>query len=159
MAEEDLSPHQEIARTETRDNQGHFVKAGQPQTSQESPTNAPTGSPETQAKPAGNAIWRFFAKYANSSKSQDDLIDAHIGNPFVKIMTLLEEIKRQKAFNFTLKGSLGIMGVVLTLSVFGIFGGGQILCDRGTQVEIGTVRQLQVSQEDPPLRFLSSLRS
>lgn len=41
------------------------------------------------------------------------------------------------------------MGVFLTLSVFGIFGGGQIFCDKGTQVEIGTIRQLQILEEDP----------
>lgn len=40
------------------------------------------------------------------------------------------------------------MGVLLTLSVFGIFGGGQVLCDKGTQAEIGVIRQLQIREED-----------
>ena len=51
--------------------------------------------------------------------TQDALLDVHIGNPLRRITQLLEEIKRQKAFSFTLKGSLGIMGVALALSVFG----------------------------------------
>jgi hypothetical protein len=52
-----------------------------------------------------------------------------------------------------LKGSLGLAGVALALGVFGIFGGGQILCEKGTQVEIGTVKQLQVLEEDPGNRI------
>jgi len=35
---------------------------------------------------------------------------------------LLQDIKKQKAFSFTLKGSLGIAGVALALGMFGIFG-------------------------------------
>ena len=96
----------------------------------------------------GNHISKFFSDHTHVSKAKDALIDLRIGNPLKRITELLEDIKRQKAFNFTLKGSLGIMGVFLTLSIFGIFGGGQILCDKGTQVEIGTIRQLQVLEED-----------
>lgn len=126
----------DIAQQKPRDEEGHFVHAEQP-------------TPEASIKTDQNPISKFFSEHTHYSKSQDDLIDLHIGNPLKKIAELLEDIKRQKAFNFTLKGSLGIMGALLTLSVFGIFGGGQVLCDRGTQVEIGTIRQLQIFQEDP----------
>ncbi len=137
-SEETRELKSEIAQQKLRDEEGHFVH-----------TEQPTGSFESNEKPAGNPISKFFSEHTHYSKSQDDLIDLHVGNPLRRIALLLEDIKRQKAFNFTLKGSLGIMGVLLTLSVFGIFGGGQVLCERGTQVEIGTVRQLQIVEEDP----------
>ena len=73
-------------------------------------------------------------------------MDIKIGNPLGKIVKLLEEIKKQKAFSFTLKGSLGIAGVVLTLSVFGLFGGSQIICDKGIQTHIGVVRILNARE-------------
>ncbi len=94
-------------------------------------------------------ISKFFKENTKYSKNNDDLIDIHVGNPLQKIITLLEEIKKQKAFSFTLKGSLGIMGVFLTLSVFGVFGGGKILCDKGSQSHIGIVRVLNIEDEIP----------
>lgn len=137
-SEETRELKSEIAQQKPRDEEGHFIHTDQTQPSS-----------EASAKADQNPISKFFSEHTHYSKSQDDLIDLHIGNPLRRIALLLEDIKRQKAFNFTVKGSLGIMGVILTLSIFGIFGGGQILCDRGTQVEIGTVRQLQITQEDP----------
>lgn len=94
-------------------------------------------------------ISKFFKENTKYSKNNDDLIDIHVGNPLQRIITLLEEIKKQKAFSFTLKGSLGIMGVFLTLSVFGVFGGGKILCDKGSQSHIGIVRILQIEDTIP----------
>lgn len=94
-------------------------------------------------------ISKFFKENTKYSKDNDDLINIHIGNPLQKIVTLLEDIKKQKAFSFTLKGSLGIMGVFLTLSVFGVFGGGKILCDKGSQSHIGIVRILQIEDTIP----------
>ncbi|PJC30361.1 hypothetical protein CO051_06125 [Candidatus Roizmanbacteria bacterium CG_4_9_14_0_2_um_filter_39_13] len=41
------------------------------------------------------------------------------------------------------------MGVFLALGVFGIFGGGQILCEKGIQSQIGTVKTLQYTESDP----------
>jgi len=40
------------------------------------------------------------------------------------------------------------MGVFLTLSIFGVLGGGQVLCDKGTQSQIGTIKILQVLEKD-----------
>lgn len=128
----------QIAQEKPRDQDGHFIKP-QP----------PLDSLKPEAKVAQNPFTKFFRTNTQYSKSQDDLLDIHVGNPLGRIARLLEEIKQQKAFNFTVKGSLGIMGVFLALSVFGIFGGGKILCDKGTQVEIGTIKQLQVLQVDP----------
>jgi hypothetical protein len=85
----------------------------------------------------------------------DTLVDVHVNNPLKRVVQLLEEIKKQKAFSFTLRGSLGIMGVVLTLSVFGVFGGGQILCEKGLQTRTGTLRVLQLTEEvtDPDVTW------
>ncbi|MDO8657782.1 MAG: hypothetical protein Q7K55_03515 [Candidatus Levybacteria bacterium] len=34
------------------------------------------------------------------------------------------------------------MGVALTLSVFGIFGGAKMLCDKGIQTQVGVIKEL-----------------
>lgn len=78
---------------------------------------------------------------------EDTLLNVHVGNPLRRITQLLEEIKKQKAFSFTLKGSLGVMGVVLAFSVIGILGGSKMLCDKGTQSQIGRVQVLTVEAE------------
>ena len=85
-------------------------------------------------------------------RTNDDntLINIRVGNPFHKIALLLKQIKKQKAFTFTLKGSMGIMGVTLTLATFGIFGGNKILCDKGTQSQIGILRELTVTETITP---------
>jgi hypothetical protein len=106
-----------------------------------------------------------------SSKHDDDtLIDIHLNNPLKKITEILEDIKRQKAFSFTLKGSLGIMGVALSLSVFGFFGTTHALCDKGIRTESGIIRVLHpdLTEDKHPglygkitstLRYYSSLLS
>lgn len=81
-------------------------------------------------------------------KDDKTLIDLHVGNPLRRITELLEDIKKQKAFSFTLKGSLGVAGVVLALSAFGFFSGSKMLCEKGTQSLIGTVRILQLHEEE-----------
>jgi hypothetical protein len=58
----------------------------------------------------------------------------------------LEQIKKQKAFSFTLKGSLGIMGIALVLGTFGFFGGTKALCDKGTMTKLGTMRELSFKE-------------
>lgn len=87
-------------------------------------------------------IEKLLKESIHYSKKQDDLLDIHIGNPLRKITLLLEQIKKEKAFSFTLKGSLGAMGVVLVVGSFGIFGGEKLLCNKGIQSHIGTVRIL-----------------
>ena len=121
----------EIAQQKKRDEEGHFIPVEKPK----------------DPKAPQNPVQKFFSENTHYSKGKDDLVDLHIGNPLYKITKLLEDIKKQKAFSFTLKGSLGIAGVALALGVFGVFGGGQILCEKGVQSEIGTVKQLQVIEE------------
>ena len=94
-------------------------------------------------------ISRYFSENIHYEKNKEDLLDVRVGNPLKRITDLLEDIKRQKAFSFTLKGSLGIAGVFLALSVFGIFGGGKILCDKGTQTQIGVVKILKIQETEP----------
>ncbi len=104
--------------------------------------------------PVGN-----FLKNTTSikkSKNDDDLIDVHVGNPLKRITKLLEDIKQQKAFSFTLKGSLGIMGVALVIGAFGIFGGTRAFCDKGIQTKMGTLKTLthQDRQQDTWIDFV-----
>lgn len=94
-------------------------------------------------------ISRYFSENIHYERNKEDLLDIRVGNPLRRILQLLEDIKRQKAFSFTLKGSLGIAGVFLALSVFGIFGGGKILCDKGTQTQIGLVKILNIQETEP----------
>lgn len=135
----------EIAKEKPRDYEGHFVHVDQPKT--QSPQTSPN-----------DPISQFITQHTHYSKNQDDLIDVHVGNPLRKITLLLEEIKKQKAFSFTLRGSLGIMGVFLALSVFGVFGGGKLLCDKGVQSQIGVIKTLAVYDTDgPTIPVLSSI--
>lgn len=90
---------------------------------------------------------------SSKSSKEEKLIDLEVNNPLKRITQLLEDIKKQKAFSFTLKGSLGIMGVALTLSVFGVLGGTKLFCDKGVQSHIGVVRVLaypEVETSDVP---------
>ncbi len=99
-----------------------------------------------------SGVREFIDSHIHPSKDKGELLDIHVGNPLRRITEILEDIKKQKAFSFTLKGSLGILGVGLALSVFGLFGGSKMLCDKGTQSYVGTVRQLTyIAQEDLPL--------
>lgn len=123
-----------IAENKPRDSHGHFIKKQIPQT------------PTTPKNIATKLLEEINGKSANIKESSDDLIDIHVGNPLRKIVELLQEIKQQKAFSFTLRGSLGIAGVALALGVFGVFGGGQILCERGIQSHIGTVKVLNATE-------------
>lgn len=129
----------EVTGSKPRDEKGKFI-------------NVP------DIKTAKNPLERFLISHTGNYKDQEDLLDIRIGNPLGRIVKFLEEIKNQKAFSFTLKGSLGIAGVVLVLSVFGIFGGGKIICDKGTQSQIGTVKIL-IAREiySKPVPFLSYL--
>ncbi|HVZ67492.1 MAG TPA: hypothetical protein VG917_04455 [Patescibacteria group bacterium] len=102
----------------------------------------------TEDKTPKDPIGKLISEHTEYSKNKDELLDIHVGNPLKRITELLEEIKKQKAFSFTLKGSLGIAGVFLALSIFGILGGGAILCDKGNQSQVGIVKVLNVKDTD-----------
>jgi len=89
-----------------------------------------------------------FGHFLKVGKEDDDktLVDVKVNNPLHKIVELLQEIKNQKAFSFSIKGSVGIIGVGAVLVVTGIFGGNKILCDKGVQTKIGQVRVLSFIQ-------------
>lgn len=90
--------------------------------------------------------------FAIDHKADDStLLDVHIENPLRRITTLLEEIKKQKAFSFNIRGSLGLAGVALTLGAFGFFGGTKALCSKGIQSEIGVIKVLNTV--DSPSRL------
>ena len=109
-------------------------------------------------KSSDSPLTQFLKSHTGNYKDQEDLLDIRIGNPLRRVIELLEEIKSQKAFSFTLKGSLGIAGVVLLFSFFGLLGGSEVLCNKGVQTHIGTIKVLnyrEIYQKDVP--FLSFL--
>lgn len=131
-----------VAEHKPRDEEGHFVH---------------TAGPEP-VEGSKNPINKFFSENVRYSKSKDNLLDVHVGNPLHKVIQLLQDIKNQKAFSFTLKGSLGIAGVALALGLFGIFGAGNLLCDKGVQKEIGIIKVLNVQeQESASIPLLSGI--
>lgn len=115
----------EIAENRPRDEDGHFISKEKEK--------------EHEKK---NPVERLFSENVHYSKKQDDLLDLHVGNPLRRITLLLEQIKKQKAFSFSIKGSLGIMGVVLVASTFGILGVNNVLCDKGVQTDKGVLEAL-----------------
>lgn len=124
---------------------------------------------EDEARPAvgetkhDTPLSNFFKKNTSvkKSKKDDELIDIHVGNPLKRITQLLEDIKNQKAFTFTLKGSLGIMGVALLIGSFGIFGGTKAFCQKGVQTKIGNIKVLsyQDRQQDSWVDFIPLVNS
>lgn len=134
----------EVTSSKPRDEKGKFIKI-------------------PDVLPSKNVLENFLLSHTGNYKNQDDILDIKIGNPLGRIVKLLEEIKRQKAFSFTLKGSLGIAGVVLTLSLFGLFGGSQILCNKGIQTHVGEVKSLNykeiIEKQVPIISFLIGLTS
>ncbi len=133
---DDLSNHEKAAQSQPHDENGHFI---------------PKSSPSSDSSPAesnsSHPLHQYIANNTRYDKKHDDLLDIHVGNPLARITQLLQDIKKQKAFSFTLKGSLGIMGVGLVLSTFGIFGGAKLLCDKGRQTHVGVVRVLGTADE------------
>jgi len=128
-----------VTSSRPRDEKGHFISV-------------------PDYKSAKTPLERFLYSHTGNYKDQDDLLDIRIGNPLRRVVELLEEIKRQKAFSFTFKGSLGIAGVVLFLSVFGLFGGNKVICDKGEQSFIGYIKILNYreiySDEVLPLDYV-----
>jgi hypothetical protein len=113
----------EVAKEKPRDEHGHFIKSVE----------------EVTGK---------VAKISHNALDDEKLVDISVNNPLNKIYRLLEQIKQQKAFAFTLKGSLGLAGVAVALTVFGLFGGSKILCDKGNQTEIGIIKVLKTQEPD-----------
>ncbi len=138
-----------IAQEKPRDSHGHFVKE----------VLQKPAPPQSHTKSQENLLEKLVPTHVevDHNVSQDDLLDVHLGNPLRKITAILEEIKAQKAFSFTLKGSLSIAGVVLTLSVFGFFGGSKILSDKGEQTITGTIKQLDVVTTPPQIPILTTI--
>ncbi len=140
------------AATEPRDEHGHFIHQDQPP-EPASPASAHPASPVSthpaSPEPAERAVMDALIPRVSIDHKTDDntLLDVHLGNPLRRIQQLLEEIKAQKAFSFTLKGSLGIAGIALVITTFGIFGGTEAFCSRGTQSEIGTLRMLSMDEQ------------
>lgn len=140
------SPHAEAAASQPHDAHGHFAPKPKPQPEQPGQS---TNSPAPQLSP--NPLTSFFHQQTKVSKTVNDdtLVDVHIGNPLRRITMLLEEIKRQKAFTFNIKGSLGMAGILLVLATFGIFGGTKALCNKGEQSHIGMIMQLNLPEPLP----------
>jgi hypothetical protein len=92
--------------------------------------------------------------HVEKTEDDDTLINVHVGNPLEKITRLLEQIKKQKAFSFTIKGTLGIAGIALVITTFGIFGGTKAFCSRGVQSHLGVLHVLaypKSSEQSVPL--------
>jgi len=121
-----------------RDAKGHFAKSS----------------------PTAKFLNGLVSSSSNVSNDQT-LVDIHVNNPLHKIVELLQDIKTQKAFSFTLKGSVGLAGIAVAFAVVGVFGSNKILCDKGVQSVAGTVRILQVgepsSQSQPLLNRIKAL--
>lgn len=139
--DDSLSAHEKAAQSQPHDSHGYF--APKPDIPADAPSQQPQPAPQS-------ALHNFLHNTTSVSKTHDDstLLDVHVGNPLRRITVLLEEIKRQKAFSFTLKGSLGIVGVALALSTFGVFGGTKLLCDKGMQTESGVVKVLAIADNE-----------
>lgn len=130
----DLSNHEKAAQSQPRDENGHFAPKSYP-------------PPPNQSTPESHPLHQYINNNTRYDKKHDDLLDIHVGNPLARITQLLQDIKKQKAFSFTLKGSLGIMGVALAISTFGIFGGAKLLCNKGRQTQVGVIRVLGTADE------------
>jgi len=149
MDEKSKNPEEQIDRRTTssdqhpHDQHGHFIHR--------------FGTPPSPMTPTSDLTSRIFPTHIQIDKKvgDDTLLDVHLSNPLRKITKILEEIKSQKAFSFTLKGSLGITGVVLALSTLGILGGTKMLCDKGEQTLSGTLKVLKISQTPPSVPIIS----
>lgn len=134
--------HQEVALKMERDEHGHFnKKADQP-----SSPSAPSKSSNTSKLAFLKSIFPTGTNFSKDA-DEDTLIDVHVNNPLKRIVELLQDIKKQKVFSFSLKGSLGLAGVALVLTGIGIFGGTEAFCTKGVQSHIGTIKILQTQEE------------
>ncbi|MDP2693228.1 MAG: hypothetical protein Q8O88_06390 [bacterium] len=142
--DEDLSRHEEVAKAEARDDKGHFIHAEKPF------PEHPLGSPESQteeAQPHQNPVSKFLSDHTHYSKTQDDILDVHIGNPLRRIVLLLQELKQQKALSVSAKMSFGITGVMVVAGLFSVFGASNVLCSKGIQSQIGVIKVLNIEDK------------
>ncbi len=112
---------------------------------------------ETPHQEAASKLGRDkFGHFLKVEQETNDetLIDVRVNNPLHKIVELLQDLKKQKAFSFSFKGSVGIVGVSVIVLGTGVFGGNRILCNKGMQTKIGVVKMLAITQtaQDHPLR-------
>lgn len=144
--QDDKSLHEIAAKDQPHGEHGHFAP--------KSHTPAPP-----PASDHTNPVISFLRKESDVSTTHDDktLLDVHIGNPLRRISDILEEIKRQKAFTFDIKGSLGAAGIVLVLTTFGIFGGTKAFCLKGEQFHIGRLTILNLPVEPPNNSLVAKL--
>lgn len=86
-------------------------------------------------------------KKENIDKTKDysslEILDLRLKKPIEHITSILEQINNKKTFNLTLIGSLSIIIVFLIIITLGTYTANAILCEKGTQVRIGFIRQLQ----------------
>src|SRR5256885_10402131 len=122
----------DIAQRKERDEHGHFLHVDPSQSSSNSQ------HPTIENLP-GISI--------EKTKDDNTLVDVHVNNPLKRIETSLKEIKKQKAFSFDIRGSLGLAGIAIALTTFGIFGGSHALCGKGIQSHLGTIKSLQLMDE------------
>ncbi len=139
----------DYAENRPRDEHGHFVPIEHTQNPQSVAQN-PSHPVMDRLFPHGVGV--------DHKVTNDDLLDVHVGNPLRKITAILEEIKKQKAFSFTLKGSLGLAGIVLVLGTFGFFGGSHMLCSKGIRSEVGTVRILNAVDAEKRIPVISLVK-
>lgn len=136
--DEDLSRHEEVAKAEARDAQGHFIHAEQPKPEPQNPQQ-----PESHQDP----VSKFLSDHTHYNKNQDDILDVHIGNPLQKIYQVLLDIKKQKVLSISAKISFGILGVAVAVGIFSIFGVSNVFCAKGVQSEIGVIKTLNVEDK------------
>lgn len=142
ISEEAKEKLRTMADHRNRDENGHFI----PLKKDAPPSESQPPKPDSSAHP----LTSFLHSQSSKSTDKDDtLVDVHVNNPLKRITQLLEDIKKEKAFSFNIKGSLGLTGVILVVTSFGIFGGTQVLCSRGEQAHIGTLTVLTLPEEKP----------
>lgn len=145
--------HQDVASKMERDEHGHFNKKAEESSNPSSSSSPRRSSSEGGSKPSDPSRLAFLKSIFPTGTSftkdadEDTLIDVHVNNPLKRIVDLLQDIKRQKVFSFSLKGSLGLAGVALVLTGIGVFGGSQAFCTKGIQSHIGTIKVLQTQEE------------
>jgi hypothetical protein len=136
----------EVAKNRVRDEHGHFVH----EDSNSAKTEEPILMDQNQhpKQQYHSVMENIPGIHIDKTNDENTLVDLHVNNPLKKVISLLEDLKKQKAFTFDIKGSLGLAGILVVFTTFGLFGGGKILCDKGTATQIGEVKILHVKEPD-----------
>lgn len=155
--EENKSAHELAAQDQPHDEHGRFTK--KPDTSaSKSLSSVEDHTSPTVISPSGTLtdIIQKEIKVENTS-DPDTLVDVHVGNPISPVKKIWEEIKKQKAFSFSIKGSLGLAGIIIAISAFSIFGGTKIMCLAGQQSHIGVLMQLNIKEGQDSLTIVDRI--